>query len=70
MRETVDRLLGYAQGAGVLRPDISAQDVLRLVHGIVMACEQSPGDTDRLLDVMLDGLRAQDPGLPASQHGS
>jgi hypothetical protein len=35
-----------------------------------MACEQSPGDTDRLLDVMLDGLRAQDPGLPASQHGS
>jgi AcrR family transcriptional regulator len=70
MRETVDRLLGYAQGAGVLRPDISAKDVLRLVHGIVMACEQSPGDTDRLLDVMLDGLRAQDPGLPASQHGS
>src|SRR5487761_159068 len=49
MRETVDGLLGYAQGAGVLR----------LVHGIVMACEQSPGDTDLLLDVMLDGLRAQ-----------
>jgi AcrR family transcriptional regulator len=70
MRETVDRLLGYAQGAGVLRPDISAQDVLRLVHGIVMACEQSPGDTDRLLDVMLDGLRAQDGSVPASQHGS
>ena len=70
MRETVDRLLGYAQGAGVLRPDISAQDVLRLVHGIVMACEQSPGDTDRLLDVMLDGLRAQGGSVPASQHGS
>jgi AcrR family transcriptional regulator len=70
MRETVDRLLGYAQGAGVLRADISAQDVLRLVHGIVMACEQSPGDTDRLLDVMLDGLRAQDGSVPASQDGS
>jgi AcrR family transcriptional regulator len=70
MRDTVDRLLSYAQGAGVLRPDISAQDVLRLVHGIVMACEQSPGDTDRLLDVMLDGLRAQDQSAPSSQHGS
>ena len=70
MRETVDRLLGYAQGAGVLRPDISAHDVLRLVHGIVMACEQSPADTDRLLDVMLDGLRARDRSAPAGQHGS
>ena len=37
MRDTLDRLLGYAQEAGVLRPDVSAQDVLRLVHGIVMA---------------------------------
>ena len=70
MRETVDRLLSYAQGTGVLRPDVSAQDVLRLVHGIVMACEQSPGDTDRLLDVMLDGLRAQDRSAPSSQHES
>jgi AcrR family transcriptional regulator len=70
MSDTVDRLLGYAQGAGVLRPDISAKDVLRLVHGIVMACEQSPGDTDRLLDVMLDGLRVQDRNAPAGQHES
>ena len=30
-----------------------------------MACEQSPQDTDRLLDVMLDGLRAQDRSVPA-----
>src|SRR5580693_9343168 len=50
LSDTVDRLLSYAQGSGVLRPDISAKDVLRLVHGIVMACEQSPQDTDRLLD--------------------
>ena len=67
MSDTVDRLLGYAQGAGVLRPDISAKDVLRLVHGIVMACEQSPADTDRLLDVMLDGLRARPQSGPAGQ---
>jgi AcrR family transcriptional regulator len=58
MRETLDRLLGHAQAAGVLRPDVSAHDVLRLVHGIVMATEQAPEDTDRLLGMMLDGLRA------------
>jgi AcrR family transcriptional regulator len=57
MRETVDRLLGHAQQAGVLRTDVTAHDVLRLVHGIVMATEQAPQDTDRLLGMMLDGLR-------------
>ena len=67
MSDTLDRLLGYAQEADVLRPDISAKDVLRLVHGIVMACEQSPADTDRLLDVMLDGLRARPQSGPAGQ---
>jgi AcrR family transcriptional regulator len=58
MRETLDRLLAHAQQAGVLRPDVSAQDVLRLVHGVVMATETAPQDTGRLLGMMLDGLRA------------
>jgi AcrR family transcriptional regulator len=58
MRDTLDRLLEHAQQAGVLRPDVTAHDVLRLVHGIVMATEQAPQDTDRLLGMMLDGLRA------------
>ena len=70
MSDTVDRLLAHAQGAGVLRPDVSAKDVLRLVHGIVMACEQSPSDTDRLLDVMLDGLRAPGRSVPGNQRES
>jgi len=42
----------------MLRPDVSAQDVLRLVHVIVMATETAPQDTYRLLGMMLDGLRA------------
>ena len=58
MRDTLDRLLAHAQQAGVLRPDVTAHDVLRLVHGIVMATETAPQDTDRLLGMMLDGLRA------------
>jgi AcrR family transcriptional regulator len=61
MRESAGRLLAHAQQAGVLRADISAHDVLRLVHGITIATEQAPGDTDRLLALVLDGLRPRGP---------
>jgi hypothetical protein len=46
-----------AQEVGLLRDDIKPTDVLRLVHGVVIATEQAPEDTDRLLGLMLDGLR-------------
>jgi AcrR family transcriptional regulator len=59
MHETVDRLLATAQEAGVLRPDVTATDVLRLVHGITITTEQAPEETDRLLSLMLDGMRPQ-----------
>jgi len=65
MRDTLDRLLAHAQRAGAIRPDVTAHDVLRLVHGIVMATEQSPQDTTRLLGMMLDGLRAGSAGSAA-----
>jgi hypothetical protein len=45
----------------VLREDISAHDVLRLIHGITIATEQAPADADRLLALVLDGLRPQAP---------
>ncbi|HWG02582.1 MAG TPA: TetR/AcrR family transcriptional regulator [Trebonia sp.] len=57
MRETLDRLVARSQEAGTIRPDVTAMDVLRLVHGISIATEQVPEDTDRLLSLMLDGLR-------------
>jgi hypothetical protein len=54
----------------VLRADISAQDVLRLVHGITIATEQTPADADRLLALVLDGLRPQAPvNAPAPATG-
>ena len=65
MRDSTDRLLGHAQRAGVLRSDVSAQDVLRLVHGIMIATEQAPADADRLLALVLDGLRPQPVGARA-----
>ena len=57
MRDATGRLLTHAQQAGVRRDDLKPQEMLRLVHGIVIATEQSPEDTDRLLTLMFDGLR-------------
>lgn len=62
MREAAARLVKNAHDAGVLRPDVSERDLLRLVHGIAVATEQSPQDTDRLLALMLDGLRTRPSG--------
>jgi AcrR family transcriptional regulator len=57
MNDATERLMTRAQEAGTLRQDIKPMDVLRLVHGVVIATEQAPGETDRLLGLMLDGLR-------------
>jgi AcrR family transcriptional regulator len=62
MRDAADRLVRNAKQAGVLRADVSARDLLRLVHGIAVATEQSPEDTDRLMALMLDGLRSRPSG--------
>jgi hypothetical protein len=59
MRDAAGRLVANAQEAGVLRPDVTERDLLRLVHGIAVATEQSPEDTDRLMALMLDGLRTR-----------
>jgi AcrR family transcriptional regulator len=57
MRETADRLLANAQHAGMVRDDISAEDVLRLAHGIVVTTEHAPEQTDRLMSLVFEGLR-------------
>lgn len=59
MSDAAERLMTRAQAAGMLRDDIKPVDVLRLVHGVVIATEQAPEETDRLLGLMLDGLRAR-----------
>jgi AcrR family transcriptional regulator len=57
MRATAAQLLERAQKAGAVRPDVTAMDVMRLMHGIGVAVEHSPGDADRLLSMMFDGMR-------------
>jgi AcrR family transcriptional regulator len=50
-------LLERAQQAGVVRPDTNMDDVLRMVGGIAKASTASPEETERILDLALDGLR-------------
>jgi AcrR family transcriptional regulator len=58
-------LLARAQQAGAVRPDVQAMDMIRLVHGVSMVTETAPADpgqTGRLLGLVLDGLRPQPSG--------
>ena len=60
-----DTLLTRAQQAGVVRADADPLDVIRLVHAVNIATQRGPtdpGQTDRLLGLILDGLRPQPPG--------
>jgi AcrR family transcriptional regulator len=61
MRGSLDRLLGPAKETGVVRPEVEAADVLRLIHGVALATESVPDDAHRLLDYVIDGLRPQQP---------
>lgn len=61
MRGALRELLGRAQEAGVIRSDVDAPTVLRLVHGVGLASESAPEDADRLLSIVLDGLRPPAP---------
>jgi len=54
-----DRLLGRAQAAGVARADAQWADIGRLIGGIAAAAGDDAEQVERLLDIVLDGLRAQ-----------
>jgi AcrR family transcriptional regulator len=76
VREAAGMLLAAAQRSGEIRPDVDATDLLRLSHAITLAAElpsQHPDQAERLMTVMLDGLRAASPapatGPPAGTAG-
>ena len=52
-------LLRRAQDAGVVRADTSFSDVGRMVSGIAAIRNADPGQTERILDLALDGLRVR-----------
>ena len=53
-----DLLLGRAQDAGVARADAQWADIGRLIGGIAGAAGDDAEQVERLLDIVLDGLRA------------
>ena len=50
-------MMRRAQEAGLVRPDATFDDVLRLISGIVAFQFPEPGQRDRVLAIALDGLR-------------
>jgi AcrR family transcriptional regulator len=59
IREAAAAVLADARTAGTARPEVTANDLLRLSHGLSVATERDPDSTDRLLSFLLDGLRPQ-----------
>ena len=59
IKGAAESLLARAQQAGVVRADADARDVIRLVHAVNIATEKAPdpGQADRMLALILDGLR-------------
>jgi AcrR family transcriptional regulator len=53
------RLLVLAQQAGSARPDLTGADLMQLVGGMCMASNASLEQNQRLLLLVLDGIRAQ-----------
>jgi AcrR family transcriptional regulator len=58
-------LLRRAQEAGVVRPDVLIEEVVRMVAGIAKIPSDDPAEIERLLSVALDGLRYQPASAPA-----
>ena len=57
LRDAGEPLLRRAQEAGVVRPDLTIDEVIRLVAGIAKIPAEEPAQIERLLAVALDGLR-------------
>lgn len=56
-RESGSMILTQAQESGAVRSDITVDELLKLAYAVALATEQSPDDADRLISVVMDGLR-------------
>jgi AcrR family transcriptional regulator len=55
----VHLVLSRAQEAGVVRPDLDEHDLMQLVGGMCMARNASLEQNERLLTLVLDGIKTQ-----------
>lgn len=64
MLSAATSILGHAQQSGLVRPDIDAYQMLRLVNAVVLTNEQARANThhaEQLLTLAIDGMRYQEP---------
>ena len=59
LRTAGEPLLRRAQDEGIVRPDITIAEVVRMVGGLAKIPTDDPSEIHRLLAVALDGLRYQ-----------
>ena len=53
-----DKLLVAGRAAGTMRSDLQPYDLVRLCHGLAIACEYgTEADHERMIDVVVGGLR-------------
>lgn len=64
--EAAGSVLIPVQEAGIIRPEVSPRDILRLGHGIGASCQAAADSAPLLTDVALAGLRVQ-PGTAGAQ---
>ena len=58
LRDSITRLLERSRAEGVIRADVTADDIRRLICGVQHAVRiGSPDDVDRYLAILLKGLR-------------
>jgi AcrR family transcriptional regulator len=60
IRTTAEHLLVRAKEAGEIRQDLDPAEVLMLLHGVIVATERTPEQADRLMSLLLDGMRPRD----------
>lgn len=60
IRDAVAGLLASAQLAGAVRSDVSVTDLLRLAQSVAVTSESADESADRLLALLVEGLRERD----------
>jgi AcrR family transcriptional regulator len=61
LHRTSESLLSRAQQSGRIRSDVVIKEVMMLVSGVTWACTSGKEvDADRLIDLIMDGLRVRD----------
>ena len=61
VQEAGQLLLDKAKATGEVRPELELMDIMRLVGGINMGRDMEPDQANRLLDIVLCGLRPARP---------